>query len=277
MNAVPERLAFSKMHGAGNDFVLLDRRGRAPLAAGRIRELADRHRGIGFDQLLTIEAARSPQAAFAYGIWNTDGSPAGQCGNGARCVAAWARRQGLVEAARFWMDSPSGPVEARFRDDGIAIDMGRPRFEAEAVPFLGDPADATVLFEGRAWPFRVASMGNPHALLVVDAVATAPVAALGARLQDDPRFPDRCNVGFAERVSRTQIRLRVFERGVGETLACGSGACAAAALLIRAGQLEREVAVDLPGGRLHVRWPDDDASIEMRGPATFVFEGVLDP
>ncbi len=268
------RLRFSKMHGAGNDFVVLDRREASePLDPALIARLCDRHRGIGCDQLLTVERARSAGAAFAYGIWNQDGSAAAQCGNGARCVVAWARRAGMFDGDSVPADSPSGPIKAWLHDDGIEIDMGRPDFAAAAVGFRETGAPRVISYNGRDWPFALVSMGNPHALIEVDSAADAPVAELGRALQDDPRFTDSCNVGFAEVRDPGHIVLRVFERGVGETLACGSGACAAAALLHRAGRVAARVAVELPGGRLQIHWPGPEASIRMRGPAEFVFEG----
>lgn len=267
-------LRFSKMHGAGNDFVVLDRRDASgPLPADLVARLCDRHRGVGCDQLLSIEPPRSADAAFSYGIWNQDGSPAGQCGNGARCVVAWAQRAGMFSGDHVRADSPSGPIEAWLRPDGIEIDMGRPDFSASAVGFRETGQPRVVGFAGKEWPFELVSMGNPHALIVVDAVAEAPVAGLGPTLQRDPRFANSCNVGFAQVRGPRHVALRVFERGVGETLACGSGACAAVALLRRAGRVEAEVAVDLPGGRLQIHWPDPESSIRMRGPAEFVFEG----
>ena len=271
------RVVFHKMHGAGNDFVVLDRRDAAgPLSPAQIGLICDRHRGIGCDQLLTIEPPHTPGSALAYRIWNTDGSRAGQCGNGARCVAAWARREGLVDGDMLAMDSPAGTVRARFLDDDIELELGVPDFRASAVPFLAAGAAAVVHHGGREWPFTVLSMGNPHAVIEVEDAAAAPVASLGAALQADPRFPDSCNVGFAEVVDERHLRLRVFERGVGETLACGSGACAAVAALVRRGRLGRDVRVDLPGGRLIIDWPGEGQPVRMRGPATFVFQGVIE-
>jgi diaminopimelate epimerase len=272
-------LAFSKMHGAGNDFVVLDRRlAQAPLDPALIRLLGDRHRGVGCDQLLTIEPPRSSAAVLAYGIWNADGSAAGQCGNGARCVAAWARRAGLLVRGAAWVfDSPSGPVTVRDRGvEGFEIDMGVPRFDAAAVGFRDDGRGTRCVLDGRTWEFALVSMGNPHAVVAVDDLDAAPVAALGAALQADPRFADGVNVGVAAVLSPQALRLRVVERGVGETLACGSGACAAVAALQRQGRLLPAVAVHLPGGTLHIDWPGEGAPLRMRGPATFVFEGVLD-
>lgn len=271
-------LRFSKMHGAGNDFVVLDLRdGAAPPGPRLSRALADRHTGVGCDQILTIEAPRSAGAIASYRIWNADGSNAAQCGNGARCVAAWLVRDGAASEARFVLDSPSGRHEVeRLPDGDYRIAMGVPRFEPAAIPLAGFEAaqDEYRLALGEpAVCFGAVSMGNPHALLEVDDLDDAPVAALGAALQRHPAFPDSVNVGFAQVRSRDAIGLRVFERGVGETRACGSGACAAAAVLMRRGRVDREVDVAVPGGTLRIGWRDDGAPITMAGPAAFVFEG----
>jgi diaminopimelate epimerase len=269
-------LRFSKMHGAGNDFVVLDwRRQTTALPATFAVWLADRRRGVGCDQVLTIEAPRSPAAVLAYGIWNADGSPARQCGNGARCVAAWARRAGLVSTADLLMDSPAGPVRARFVDDQVEVERETPVFQPDALPFLGEGPPGVATIDGRAWQFGLVSMGNPHAVIEVDDVDAVAVARIGTALQADPRFPASCNVGFAGVLDRGRIRLRVFERGVGETLACGSGACAAVAWLRREGRVDAEVEVALPGGRLQIGWSGGSAPLRMRGPATFVFEGEI--
>lgn len=268
-------LRFSKMHGAGNDFVVVDRRAAAPLPAALTALLCDRHRGVGCDQLLTIEQPRSCGAALAYGIWNSDGSLAGQCGNGARCVAAWAQREGLIGIGDWLFDSPSGPVHARIdAQAGLSIELQAPNFDPAAIPLLDTQADTyEIAVEGVALRFSALSMGNPHAVVEVDAVDAVDVPRIGALLQRDTRFPDSCNVGFAQWLDRARIRLRVVERGVGETLACGSGACAAVAVLRRRGLLDSEVAVELPGGTLRIFWPQDDAPMRMTGPTEFVFEG----
>lgn len=277
------RLRFSKMHGAGNDFVVLDLRdGTPPPGAALCLALADRHAGVGCDQILTIEPPRTATAAASYRIWNADGSAARQCGNGARCVAAWLRRDRSAGRHGFDLDSPAGVHAVDVLDeDGsgngrFRIAMGVPQFAPSAIPLAGwtEAQDAYALdIDGGAVTFGAVSMGNPHALVEVGDVDAAPVATLGPRLQRDPAFPDSVNVGFAQLESRTRIRLRVFERGVGETLACGSGACAAAAILMRRGRVDRAVTVALPGGELFVEWPDDTAPLLMSGPATFVFEG----
>ena len=275
--AAGRALRFSKMHGAGNDFVVLDLRdGAPPPGADLCRALADRRTGVGCDQVLTIEAPTAPGALARFRIWNADGSEAGQCGNGARCVAAWLARDGAI-ADDFVLESPAGSHRVQRHGDGrFAVAMGSPRFAPQAVPLAGwnDAQDwYAVDVDGREVRFGAVSMGNPHAVIEVDDVASAPVAALGAALQRHPAFPDSANVGFVERVARDRIRLRVFERGVGETLACGSGACAAAAVLMRRGAVDRDLAVRLPGGELRVSWPSDGAPVVLSGPASFVFEG----
>lgn len=269
-------MRFTKMHGAGNDFIVLDRRDGAPppdpLLASR---LADRHLGVGCDQILTIEAPHSDQAIASYRIWNADGSRAQQCGNGARCVAAWIQRDLAFSETRFRLDSPAGPIEVQVHDDGsYALDMGVPVFDAARIP-LKPGLQAPFVFDWQGFPHRIyaASMGNPHALLRVEDIERAAVPRFGKDLQDSGLFPEGVNVGFAEIRSPQAIHLRVFERGVGETLACGSGACAAVAMLVRDGLVAREVDVHLPGGVLRISWPADDAGIIMRGPAAFVFEG----
>ena len=275
-------LRFSKMHGAGNDFVVLDLRdGTPPPDAALGRALGDRHKGVGCDQILTIEPPRSAGAVASYRIWNSDGSAAIQCGNGARCVAAWLVRDGSARGERFEVDSPSGthPVEV-LGDGEYRIEMGRPRFEPADIPLhgFGEARDAYELeLDGTRVVFGAVAVGNPHAVVEVADVAAAPVQILGPALQRSGAFPESVNVGFAEVVSRDAIRLRVYERGAGETLACGSGACAAAAVLMRRGRVAREVAVQLPGGTLHIGWRDDASPITMAGPAAFVFEGEFGP
>jgi diaminopimelate epimerase len=270
-------LRFSKMHGAGNDFVILDLRGgKAPPLRTEVRAIGDRHAGVGFDQLLTIEDSRQPDCVAAYRIWNSDGSLAEQCGNGARCVAAWVVRAGIAAPPRFVLDSPAGPIAVDCLDDGrFALDMGRPRFAPAEVP-LQMENEAPVyegIFGRLRLRFGALSMGNPHAVFEVSSVTQAEVEALGRAVQSAPLFPQGVNVGFAEVVSPEHIRLRVYERGAGETLACGSGACAAVAVLQRQGRVGTHVDVDLPGGRLTIDWPGGDAPVRMAGPAAFVFEG----
>ncbi|WOS41606.1 diaminopimelate epimerase [Xanthomonas rydalmerensis] len=272
------RLRFSKMQGAGNDFVVLDLRdGSPPPDAALAVRLADRHFGVGCDQILTIEPPRDAAAVASYRIWNTDGSAAGQCGNGARCVAAWLVRDGSASGADFVIESPAGSHHiTRSADGEFAVAMGVPRFAPEDVPLVGFPRarDEYVLpLQGGSVRFGAVSMGNPHAVLEVGLVDAAPVERLGPLLQQHASFPDSVNVGFVQVIDRGHLRLRVYERGVGETLACGSGACAAAAVMMQRGRVERDVRVSLPGGELRVQWPDDAAPVVMSGPATFVFDG----
>jgi diaminopimelate epimerase len=276
--AAPRVLRFSKMHGAGNDFVVVDLRdGANVLDPALCRALGDRHKGVGCDQILTIEAPRSAAAVASYRIWNSDGSLARQCGNGARCVAAWLLRDGTARGDAFDVDSPVDTHHVtRLADGRIRIAMGVPRFAPQDVPLHGfaAPQDPYLLeHDGVAFAFGAVSMGNPHAVIEVDDVASAPVATVGPRLQALPAFPDSANIGFAQVEARDHVRLRVYERGAGETLACGSGACAAAVVLMRRGRVDRSVTIALPGGDLQVEWPRDDAPVMMSGPAAFVFEG----
>ena len=270
-------LRFSKMHGAGNDFVVLDRRGGLPAPdAALARALGDRHTGVGFDQLLTIEDSVLPDCVARYRVWNQDGSAAQQCGNGARCVAAWLLRDGAVQPPGFRLDSPVGVVAVECLADGrFALQLGVPEFRPAQIPFKAghEQVEYAENVAGQPLRFGAVSMGNPHALIVVEDIATAPVVQLGAALQASGLFSEGVNVGFAQIVARGHIRLRVYERGAGETLACGSGACAAVAVLVRQGRTDRAARVELPGGMLDVAWPADDAPVRMAGPAAFVFEG----
>jgi diaminopimelate epimerase len=265
------------MQGAGNDFVVIDlRHGPSPPTPQQCRALADRHTGIGCDQVLTIEPPRSAHAVASYRIWNADGSNSEQCGNGARCIAAWLVRDGSAPTAKFLLDSPAGTHEVSRMEGDYRIAMGVPQFAPRDVPMEGFATaqyDYVLDVLGTQLHVGAVSMGNPHVLIEVDDLAAAPVATLGAALQAHAAFPQSVNVGFAQVVARDRIRLRVYERGVGETLACGSGACAAAAILMRRGQVDRAVTVELPGGSLLIGWHDDKAQITMTGPATFIFEG----
>jgi len=269
---------FSKMHGAGNDFVVLDLRdGRAPPSPAQCRMLADRHKGIGCDQILTIEPPRSVHALAAYRIFNADGSTSGQCGNGARCVAAWLVRAGAA-CGRFVLDSPSGTHAVEDLGEGwFQVSMGKPVLTPELIPLAGfnamQSSYALTLADGTALEAGIVSMGNPHAVIEVAAIASAPVEHWGPALQCSQYFPESVNVGFAEVIDSRHIRLRIFERGAGETLACGSGACAAAVALIGRGRVSRELDVEMPGGTVQIAWPDSGAEVTMRGPAVFVFEG----
>jgi diaminopimelate epimerase len=264
------------MHGAGNDFVLIDLRDALQPDHVLLGALADRHRGVGCDQVIGIVHSPRAECVAGYRIWNADGSIAQQCGNGARCVAAWLLRDGTAHGSHFLIDSPVGVVDVEMCGDGeFALDLGVPEFAPARIPLRGfDQAlEYSLPLNGERVLFGAVSVGNPHALVVVDNIFEAPVARIGTALQQQHVFPDSVNVGFAQILSPGAIRLRVFERGVGETLACGSGACAAVAILVRQGRIGREVQVDLPGGVLDVSWPDDLSPVRLRGPAEFVFEG----
>ncbi|SFN39130.1 diaminopimelate epimerase [Dokdonella immobilis] len=271
-------LAFSKMHGIGNDFVLIDCRERPlPLDTAAIRRIGHRHFGVGFDQLLSIESSQDADCAFAYGVWNSDGSRSGQCGNGVRCVAAWLARDGVLGEGLVRLMSPSGPVRVeRLADERIRVDMGEPRFAPAALPFdvphERDPYSIDVV--GRSLKIGAVSMGNPHALVEVADIDAAEVDVLGPQVEHAAEFPRGCNVGFAQVLSRSTIALRVWERGVGETLACGTGACAAVAVLHRRGLLDDEVEVRLPGGALEIQWQGPGHPLWKTGSASFAFEGV---
>lgn len=271
-------LRFSKMHGAGNDFVLLDCRQQAmPLSIARIRALGDRHTGVGFDQMISIEPARDATCAFAYDIWNADGTRAGQCGNGVRCVAAWLHRDGALGlGSSVSLNSPSGTVIVQVRDaHTVAVGMGEPIFEPSRIPFLVDAMalEYPIHIDGKTVAIGAASMGNPHAVVQVADLTDPVLEQLGPLLSKHPRFPQQSNAGFVELIDRGHIRLRVHERGTGWTLACGSGACAAVAVLRQRGEVDADVRVDLPGGTLHISWPGTGAQLWMTGPAAFVAEG----
>ncbi len=287
-------LTFHKMQGLGNDFVLLDlRQHDHDLNASIVRRMADRKLGIGFDQLLVLRQAGASTALAAYEIWNTDGSNAAQCGNGARCIGLFLRMNCVSTSSQFVLESPSGPVTVRAATDGeFEVEMGKPSFDPARVPIdlaaLGAAATNhwyQLDHDNRQLNFGAVNVGNPHCTLVVDDIDSAPVQQLGSWLGAHRIFPQGCNVGFAQINSRTEIRLRVFERGVGETQACGSGACAAAVLLCRAGLVDERVRVILAGGHLVIKWPGmgtggSGASTEegfrnvfMKGPADYVFKG----
>ncbi len=273
-------MQFSKMHGAGNDFVMLDLRdGASPPTPALCAQLAHRRFGVGCDQILTIELATDADVVARYRIWNADGSASGQCGNGARCVAAWLVRAGAAPAqAGFVIESPAGRHAVQHDGHGgYVIDMGAPRFAPADIPLLGfvEGGSYALDLDGETLHVGAVSMGNPHAVIEVDDVATAAVLRIGPAVQASAAFPNSANVGFAQVLAPDHIRLRVFERGVGETLACGSGACAAVAVLARRGRVlhDADVQVDLPGGSLRIRNNTATGTVLMAGSATFVFEG----
>jgi len=272
-------LAFSKMHGIGNDFVLLDCRERPfALDAAQIRALADRHTGVGFDQLLSVEPPRDGDSAFYYGIWNADGTPSGQCGNGVRCVAAWLHRAGALAAnADVRIQSPSGAVTVRVLDaDRVTVDMGEPVFEPARIPFEAASAAPvhTIDVDGRTLHVGAVSMGNPHVVIPVTDLHDAALERLGPQLSTHPRFAEGVNAGFVQVLDRGHVRLRVHERGAGWTLACGTGACAAMAVLRARDEVDASVTVDLPGGSLRIDWDGPSHTLWMTGPAAFAFEGA---
>jgi diaminopimelate epimerase len=270
-------LAFTKMQGAGNDFVVIDGIAqRFDLDAGAIRRLADRRFGVGCDQVLVVERPTRTDADFRYRIFNADGGEVEQCGNGARCFVIFVREHGLTDKREIRVETAGGIIVPRLEDDGeVTVDMGIPRFAAADVPFIGgtgavaEPLDV----DGRIVTIAALSMGNPHAVQRVDDVDTAPVSTLGPLIERHPRFPQRVNAGFMEVVDRATIRLRVYERGAGETLACGTGACAAVVAGRRQGLLDEGVRVITRGGELSIAWSGDGAPVLMKGPAHTVFEG----
>ena len=273
-------IRFSKMHGLGNDFVVIDASRQAvPLSPDQIRFIADRHTGIGCDQVLLVEPPRQSGMDFRYRIFNADGSEAEQCGNGARCFARFVHDRGLTEKTRLRLETAAGPIETELEPGNlVAVNMGRPCFRPAEIPFTADREADTykIDLDDHSVEAGVVSMGNPHAVLVVEDVAAAPVAEIGPVLENHSRFPRRVNVGFMEVRDPNRIRLRVYERGAGETMACGSGACAAVVSGRRRGLLAERVVVELPGGSLMISWQGEaDSDVWMTGPATFVFEGTI--
>jgi diaminopimelate epimerase len=274
------KLNFTKMHGLGNDFVVMDAISQTlSLTPAQIRFIADRHFGIGCDQLLLVEKPISDNADFKYRIFNADGSEVAQCGNGARCFARFVRDKHLTHKDEICVDTDSGQLILTLSNDGlITVNMGIPRHVPTQIPLLA--AQEAPLYqltvEESPVSFGAVSMGNPHAVIVVPDVKTAPVNELGAKLESHPFFPQRANIGFMEIVDRQKINLRVFERGTGETMACGSGACAAVVVGHEQGLLDDTVNVNLPGGELIIRWQGRRTAVFMTGAAVGVFEGHID-
>jgi diaminopimelate epimerase len=270
-------LAFTKMEGLGNDFVVVDAT-RTPftLSPGQVRALADRRFGVGCDQVLVVEPPTQEGADFRYRIFNADGGEVEQCGNGARCFVVFARARGLTTRRTLRVETAGGVIVPSLEDDGeVSVDMGVPRFRAEDVPFVGGTgaAEETLDVAGTLRSVSVLSMGNPHAVQVVADVEAAPVATEGPAIERHPRFPARVNAGYMAVVDRANIRLRVWERGSGETLACGTGACAAVVAGIRRGLVDSPVRVSTRGGALTIAWDGEGRPVMMKGPATTVFEG----
>ncbi|MDP1593160.1 MAG: diaminopimelate epimerase [Gallionella sp.] len=272
-------LKFTKMHGAGNDFVVLDGiRQRISLSTEQLRMLADRHFGVGCDQILLVEKAHDASADFRYRIFNADGGEVEQCGNGARCFVRFVHEQKLTSKPEIVVETHSGLIRPRLEEDGhVTVDMGTPVFAPERIPFTdgtGEQSEA-LLVAGETLMVSVVSMGNPHAVQVVDDVESTPVATLGPLIEHHPRFPKRVNAGFMQIMDRQHIRLRVYERGSGETLSCGTGACAAAVSGIRRNLLDSPVTVATHGGTLTITWNSEDAPVLMTGPAISVFSGEI--
>lgn len=273
------KLPFSKMHGLGNDFVVIDAYTRpVDLSLEQLRWIADRHRGVGCDQILMVERPQSAEADFRYRIFNADGGEVAQCGNGARCFARFVYDKGLTRKSTMRVETASGLISPCLLPDGnVRVDMGSPRWEPHEIPCLAAERAliSTLEVASELVELSVVSMGNPHAVIVVDDTDLAPVATLGPQIECHPWFPERVNVGFMQVIDRHHIRLRVFERGVGETQACGTGACAAVVTGISRGLLSSPVDVQLPGGMLRIEWPGAEMPVMMTGPATWVFDGEL--
>lgn len=273
------RIRFTKMHGLGNDFMVIDAISQQPqLDGAAIRKLADRQFGIGFDQLLLVECPTKPDVDFRYRIYNADGSEVENCGNGARCFAKFVRDRRLTGKSSIAVQTANGIMTLNVQADGrISVDMGAPILAPQEVPIQQTEQACvyTLELDNQTIEFGAASMGNPHAVLVVDNVETAPVESLGPKLETHPMFPNRVNVGFMQVLARNEISLRVFERGVGETLACGTGACAAAVVGQLQGLLDSQVTVHLPGGDLTIQWPGPGQSLIMTGPAVTVYQGQI--
>ena len=272
-------VTFHKMHGLGNDFILLDLRHQEfAINQDVATQLANRHTGIGCDQILILRQPANDQQLASFEIWNADGSRAEQCGNGVRCLGLYLFQRSEAPAGQFVLGGPAGIVRIECLDDGqVRVDMGQPAFEAHQVPILLDAIDGWYPLEIDQTRYRLgaASMGNPHALMLVDDINTTDVTRLGAAISRHSAFPQGCNAGFAEIVDRDTIHLRVFERGAAETRACGSGACAAMSILRRADLVEQTVNVTQAGGNLIITWTGGEKPVIMTGPATHVFKGTL--
>ena len=274
------KLRFTKMQGQGNDFIVVNAvDSPIRLTPEQIRALADRHFGVGFDQLLVVEKARAPGNDFGYRIYNADGGEVEQCGNGARCFARFVLDQGLTAKREISVETAGGVIRPRSEDSGpVTVDMGAPRFDPREIPFVADALRPTYEIQvgGRPVEVSVLSMGNPHAVQLVEDVERAPVTTQGPLIEHHPAFPQRVNAGYMQVASRSHIRLRVWERGAGETLACGTGACAAVVAGIRRGLLDAEVRVTTRGGDLLIRWPGGNSPVMMTGDAVRVFDGEIE-
>lgn len=274
------RLKFTKMHGLGNDFVVFDGIGQhVELTPAQLKFVADRRFGVGCDQILLVEKSTRPDADFRYRIFNADGGEVEQCGNGARCFARFVHDKGLTDKTEIRVETASGIIVPRLEADGqVTVNMGVPRFEPAEIPFVAEKRAPTYFLglEDRLVEISALSMGNPHAIQVVDDVETAPVAVEGPMIEHHSSFPNRVNAGFMQVLDRGRIKLRVYERGAGETLACGTGACAAAVAGMTRGLLDAAVVVTTRGGELRIRWEGEGRPVWMTGPAVTVFEGEID-
>ena len=270
-------IIFTKMHGLGNDFIVIEALNKNfHASAEMIRQMADRHFGIGFDQLLLVEPPLSEEMDFSYRIFNADGNEVEQCGNGARCFARFVYDRGLTEKSEIRVGTLSGIIIPRLLDDGrVRVDMGVPDFEPETIPFIAEQRRDTYKLTLANGDVEIAavSMGNPHAVQIVDDIARAPVSLTGPEIEHHQRFPQRVNAGYMQVKDRHTIHLRVWERGSGETLACGTGACAAVVSGINQGLIDSPVEVNLRGGKLDVDWSGEGVSVFMTGPAEYVYEG----
>lgn len=273
-------LSFAKMHGLGNDFMVFDAtKNSFPLQASEIAQLADRKTGIGFDQLLIVEPPSDPAVDFNYRIYNADGGEVEHCGNGARCFAVFVHRQGLSVKPEIPVRTCNGDILLKRRDDGqVTVNMGVPNFDPNGLPFVckHEQNDYALKIDTQVLRIGAVSMGNPHAVLRVDDIETAPVETLGPSIEAHANFPRRVNAGFMQILNKDHIALRVFERGVGETQACGTGACAAVAVGYRWGLLSDRVKVDLRGGQLLIEWAGCGSELMMTGPASHVYDGILE-
>ncbi len=273
-------IEFTKMQGLGNDFVVINAtQNPVMLSSNQVRFLADRHLGIGCDQLLLIEAAQNPTADFRYRIFNADGHEVGACGNGARCFARIVYEQGLTKKRNLILETLNGLIQTHYLDSGmVTVNMGIPQFEPEEIPFIAPESALTYPLEvgHECYDISALSIGNPHAIIIVDNVDKAPLGNTGALIAKHVRFPEQVNVSFLEVIDRNHARLRVYERGVGETLACGSGACAAMIAARRRGFLDECCTISLAGGDLVVEWSGEGSSVMMTGPATTVFKGTIE-
>jgi len=273
------KLKFTKMHGAGNDFVVLDGiRQQIQLTPEQLRLLADRHFGVGCDQILLVEKSPHPAADFRYRIFNADGGEVEQCGNGARCFVRFVHDQQLTHKREIVVETKSGLISPRLEEDGrVTVNMNAPVLENSKIPFISDnnAVIQPLKIGDMTLQISVVSMGNPHAVQVVDDIEQAPVNEWGALIENHPQFPNRVNVGFMQIINRSQIKLRVFERGAGETLSCGTGACAAVVVGIRRGLLDSTVEVETRGGMLSINWTGGEAPVLMTGPAVAVFDGEI--